>query len=59
MQILDRKMGNVKKTKADIPVTTCPACYIQLSYGVRKHRLNCEVLDFSELMDRALKSSRT
>lgn len=59
MQVLDRKMGNVKKTKADILVTTCPACYIQLAYGARKDGLNCEVLDFAELMDRALKPSRT
>ena len=56
MQILDRKMGNVKKTGADILVTTCPGCKIQLSYGVRKNKLNCEVLDIAELIDRALGS---
>ena len=55
MQVLNRKMENVKKTKADILVTTCPACYIQLAYGVRKHGLRCEVLDLADLIARALK----
>ena len=54
MQVLNRKMENVKKTKADILVTTCPACYIQLAYGVRKRGLNCEVLDLADLIARAL-----
>jgi glycolate oxidase iron-sulfur subunit len=54
MQVLDRKMDNVKKTKADIVVTTCPACNIQLAYGSRRHGLDCEVLDIADLLDRAL-----
>jgi glycolate oxidase iron-sulfur subunit len=58
MQVLDRKMGNVKKTGADIIVTTCPACNIQLAYGVRTHGLDCEVLDLAELIDRALRPSQ-
>jgi glycolate oxidase iron-sulfur subunit len=59
MQVLDRKMENVKKTKADILVTTCPACYIQLAYGARKHALNCEVLDLADLIARALDPPRS
>ena len=55
MEILDRKMNNVKKTEADIIVTTCPACSIQLAYGVTRHGLDCEVLDLADLVDRALK----
>ena len=55
MEILERKMGNVEKTKANILVTTCPGCKIQLSYGVRKHGLDCEVLDIAELIDRVTK----
>jgi len=54
MQVLDRKMENVKKAKADILVTTCPACYIQLVYGARKHALRCQVLDLTDLMAKAL-----
>jgi glycolate oxidase iron-sulfur subunit len=58
MEILDRKMENVKKTEADIVVTTCPACSIQLAYGARRHGLACEVLDLAELIDRALRPFR-
>jgi glycolate oxidase iron-sulfur subunit len=55
MQILDRKMENIKKTGADIVVTTCPACHIQLAHGLRRHGLGSEVLDLAELIDRVLK----
>jgi len=48
--VLDRKMDNLKKTKADILVTSCPACIIQLSYGVRRHGLNTRVCHISEIL---------
>ena len=48
-QVLDRKMENLKKTGADVLVTTCPACIIQLSYGVRRHNLNVQVRHLTEL----------
>lgn len=49
-KVLDRKMENLKKTKADIIVTSCPACIIQLSYGVRLHGLNTGVCHISEIV---------
>ncbi|MCP4689133.1 MAG: (Fe-S)-binding protein, partial [Desulfobacterales bacterium] len=49
-QVLDRKMENVKKTGADLLVTSCPACIIHLSYGVRKHGLKTRVCHISELV---------
>jgi glycolate oxidase iron-sulfur subunit len=49
-KVLDRKMENLKKTGADILVTSCPACIIQLSYGVRRHELNTRVCHISELL---------
>ena len=49
-QVLDRKMGNLKKTGADILVTSCPACVIQLSFGVRRHGLDTRVCHISELV---------
>jgi glycolate oxidase iron-sulfur subunit len=49
-KVLDRKMNNVKETGAQLLVTSCPACIIQLSYGVRKHGLNIEVCHISELI---------
>jgi len=48
--VLDRKMENVAKTGAQILATSCPACIIQLSYGVRLHKLPVRVCHFSELL---------
>jgi glycolate oxidase iron-sulfur subunit len=50
MQVLDRKMENLKKTKAEVLVTTCPACITQLSYGVRRHGLNVKVKHLTEVI---------
>jgi len=50
MQVLDRKMENLKKTEAEVLVTTCPACTIQLSYGVRKHGLKVKVQHLTEVI---------
>jgi len=49
-QVLDRKMENLKKTEADLLVTSCPACIMHLSYGVRKHGLRTRVCHISELV---------
>ncbi len=49
-QVLDRKMQNLKKTEANVLVTTCPACIIHLSYGVRRHNLKVEVRHLTELL---------
>ena len=49
-KVLDRKMENLKKTGADLLVTSCPACIMQLSYGVRKHGLSTRVCHISELI---------
>lgn len=46
--VLDRKMENLKKTGASLLVTSCPACIIQLSYGVRQHGLKVRVCHISE-----------
>jgi glycolate oxidase iron-sulfur subunit len=53
MQVLDRKMGNVEKTGASVLVTSCPACILQLSHGVRRKGLKVEVLHVSQLLERA------
>jgi glycolate oxidase iron-sulfur subunit len=50
MQVLDRKMENLKKTAADVLVTTCPACILQLSYGVRRHGLKVAVKHLAEVL---------
>jgi glycolate oxidase iron-sulfur subunit len=50
MRVLDRKMENLKKTGADVLVTTCPACIVQLSYGVRRHGLKVQVRHLTEIL---------
>jgi len=49
-RVLDRKMENLKKTGADVIVTSCPACMIQLSYGIRKHGLKIKVSHISQVV---------
>ena len=49
IKILGRKMENLKKTNADYLVTSCPACIIQLAYGVRKWNLPTKVLHISQI----------
>ena len=49
-KVLDRKMENLKKTDADLLVTSCPACMIQLSYGVRRHGLKAKVCHISQVV---------
>jgi glycolate oxidase iron-sulfur subunit len=49
-RVLDRKMENLKKTGAHVLVTSCPACIIQLSYGIRRHGLPVRVCHLSEVL---------
>jgi glycolate oxidase iron-sulfur subunit len=49
-KVLDRKMDNLEKTGADVLATSCPACIIQLSYGVRKRGLKTGVCHISEII---------
>ncbi|MBU0968992.1 MAG: (Fe-S)-binding protein [Proteobacteria bacterium] len=50
MRVLDRKMKNVETTGADFLVTSCPACMIQLSHGVRRNKLKIKVCHISEIV---------
>ncbi|MFV2069161.1 MAG: (Fe-S)-binding protein [Pirellulales bacterium] len=48
--VLDRKMDHLERTGANLLVTSCPACIIQLSYGVRKRHLPVRVCHISEVL---------
>ena len=50
MKVLDRKIDNVEKTGANVLATSCPACIIQLAYGVRRRKLPIRVCHLSELI---------
>ncbi len=49
-KVLDRKIENVAKTGAGVVVTSCPACMIHLSYGVRRKGLPARVAHISEFV---------
>ncbi len=50
LKVLDRKMDNLEKTGAQLLVTSCPACIIHLSYGVRRRGLPVRVCHISEVV---------
>ncbi len=50
-KVLERKMANVARTGADLLVTSCPGCSMQLTYGIRKYRLKTESIQLIELLD--------
>jgi glycolate oxidase iron-sulfur subunit len=54
MKVLERKIDNVEKTGADVLATSCPACIIQLAYGVRRRKLPVRVCHLSELIRQRL-----
>lgn len=56
MKVLACKMNNVSKTGADLLVTCCPGCSMQLAYGVKKHDLKMKTMELVELLDLAYRS---
>ena len=50
-RVLDRKIANVIRTGAQVVATSCPACMIHLSYGIRKHGLDVRVKHISEIIN--------
>jgi glycolate oxidase iron-sulfur subunit len=53
MKVLARKMGNLARTDADLIVTCCPGCSMQLAHGVKTHHLKTKATELVELLDRA------
>jgi glycolate oxidase iron-sulfur subunit len=53
MKILERKTENVEKTGADVLVTECPSCIMQLSLGAKRRGLQTRVLSVSQLLQEA------
>jgi glycolate oxidase iron-sulfur subunit len=53
-QILDRKLGNVAATSADVLVTANPGCHLQLAWGLKGAGMPQEVLHVMELFGRAV-----
>jgi glycolate oxidase iron-sulfur subunit len=53
MQILDRKVANAAGTDAELLVSGCPVCQMQLGYGVNRAGLKMKVTHPIALLDRA------
>jgi len=53
MKVLALKIDNLAKTGADLVVTCCPGCTMQLAHGVKTHKLKTKTLELVELLDRA------
>ena len=53
MQILEKKMGNVKLADANVIATANPGCMLQLEAGVRKWGRSERVVHVVELLDEA------
>jgi glycolate oxidase iron-sulfur subunit len=50
LAIQAKKMQSIRKTGAQIVVTSCPGCLIQLRDGARRHGLPIEVMHISQLI---------
>jgi len=50
MKILDRKMDNAMETGASKIATCCPSCSLQLRYGIKRHKWDCQVVHPVELI---------
>jgi len=53
-QVLDRKLGNVAATGADLLITANPGCHLQLAWGLREAGMPQQVLHITELLGRAI-----
>jgi glycolate oxidase iron-sulfur subunit len=58
MQVLARKMGNVEKTGAQILLSSCPACIMQLSSGVKERKLPMETMALVRLLDQSYQNKK-
>lgn len=59
MQLLDRKMENVRRTGARCCVTANPGCMIQLQHGARRAGVEVEVLHLATLLRRGYEDGVT
>lgn len=54
MKILERKMENIRKTKAKVVVTGNPGCLQQIQYGAKKFNVDVEVVHPVTLVKRGV-----
>jgi glycolate oxidase iron-sulfur subunit len=58
MKLLERKMGNIAKTKAAVVANGNPGCSVQLEFGVRKHGNAVEIAHPMTLLARSYRGKK-
>jgi len=58
-KILARKLQNIEKTGASVVVTSCPACMMQLGWGIRQAGMNVEVVHINQLVEQCMTADQT
>ncbi len=53
-KLLHEKLENIRKGSLQVLVTACPGCIMQISGGIKKQRMNVEVLHFVSYLDRII-----
>jgi glycolate oxidase iron-sulfur subunit len=57
IKIMDRKMDNLAGTGAQVIASGCPGCQMQLTAGIKRHRLSVRVVHPITLLDEAYEAS--
>ncbi|NUN09809.1 MAG: (Fe-S)-binding protein [Ignavibacteriaceae bacterium] len=55
MKFLEKKMGNIRETKADLIITANPGCMLQIQYGLQKDGSQAKVEHPATLMNRLMR----
>jgi glycolate oxidase iron-sulfur subunit len=58
MRLLEKKIQNIKESKAQIVATGNPGCMMQIAYGARKLGVRVKVVHPIELLDRAYQAKK-
>jgi len=58
LKVLDRKIDNLKSTRAGLIASGCPGCQMQLNVGVRRHKLDVKVVHPIQLLDMAYRGEK-
>ncbi|MCD6146241.1 MAG: FAD-binding oxidoreductase [Methanosarcinales archaeon] len=51
-RIFERKLADIRKINPDVVVTTCPSCELQFRRKLAKNKIDCDVRNIVEIVDR-------
>jgi len=58
LKVLDRKMDNLESTGAEMIASGCPGCQMQLTTGIKRRKMNVQVVHPILLLDKAYTSEK-